>query len=110
MFGGRSRRKQRASGTAWTSQELAARQYVYDLLKQWARDMPVAPGISAVLSAPDRDGFLAAIEQHPELLTDEGNKGFESIAVWSVLMGAPRVTDWVRQGQATVQAVREARA
>ena len=97
------------SRPAWTRHELVARQYVYDLLDQWTRAVPVAAGVSALLSAPDRDGFLSAIEQYPALLTDEGSKAFESLAVWSALAGEPRVTDWVRRGQAAVHAVREAR-
>jgi hypothetical protein len=109
MFGGRSRRNRRAGGTA-TRDELVARQYVFDLLEQLTPTTPVAPGVSAVLSAPDRDGFLAAIEQYPKLLTDEGNKVFDFVAALLQLMNAPRVIEWVRRGQAAVQAVREARS
>jgi hypothetical protein len=109
MFGGHSRRRRRAIA-ATRSEELAARQLVFDLLEQITPSTPVAAGVSAVMSAPDRDAFLAAIEQYPQLLTDDGDNAFEYIATVLQLMNAPRVIQWVRTGQAEVRAVREARS
>jgi hypothetical protein len=91
-------------------EEQWGRRGVFDLLDQVTLNTPLAAGAKAVLSAPDRDAFLAAIASYPELLTDKGNQIFEFAAVWSVLLGVPPVTEWIRRGQAAVQAVREARA
>jgi hypothetical protein len=108
MLGGR--RHQRGRPGALSRDELLGRRAVVDLLDQIAHNTPLAGGVSAVLTAPDRDAFLAAIERYPGLLTDEGDKAFDFAAISSQLFGVPAVTEWVRRGQTAVQAVREARS
>jgi hypothetical protein len=108
---GHSPRNRHASGTTWTRRELIALQAVHSLLvEQLARTTPLSVGVWAVLSAPDRDGFLAAIERYPELLTDKGEAGLRIVELFTVQLDVPRVTEWVKRTQAAVQAVREARA
>jgi hypothetical protein len=83
---------------------------IRDYLTRIKEKMPSATGIYDVLFAPDRDALLAAIARCPELLTDQGAAGFNIVAGMAEMLGEPRVTEAIRQRQATVQAIRETRA
>jgi hypothetical protein len=82
---------------------------VRDYLDQIRGETPVAQGVYEALSAANRDELHAAIERCPDLLTDKGAAMFDVAALFTEMLGEPRVTSAIRQRQAAVQAIREAR-
>lgn len=94
----------------WTARERHAIAGIRDYLDQIEGNTPVACGISEALYAPDRGALLSAIDRYPDLLTDKGAAFFEVVALFTEMLGEPRVTAAVRDRQAVVQAIREARS
>ena len=71
---------------------------------------PVMAGVAEVIFARDRDAVLAAVERQPELLTDRGDAAFRIALMMTEMTSPGRLADTVRRAQASVQAIREARA
>ena len=110
MWRGRARRAGSAGSRTWTAGELNALNGIESILDQWARNSPIAVGVHAVLLAKNRDDLHAAIERYPDVLTEQGAATFRAVALFAELLGEPRVVAAIRECEADVEAIREARA
>jgi hypothetical protein len=105
----RAQRAGSAGRPAWTAGELNALNGIRNFLTRVKGQNSITAGAYEVFFASDRDGLLAAIERCPELLTDQGAAFFEVVTLMAQMLGEPRVTEAIRDRQASVQAIREAR-